>query len=52
MAGTDGLPGTGFGRQWLQDALFADRHYSAEIMLDGVLTSLRAGEPPRRSSAA
>ena len=38
QAGTDGLPGTGFGRQWLQDVLFADRHYSAEIMLDGVLT--------------
>jgi acyl-homoserine-lactone acylase len=38
QAGTDGLPGTGFDRQWLQDVLFADRHYSAEIMLDGVLT--------------
>jgi acyl-homoserine-lactone acylase len=38
QAGIDGLPGTGFGRQWLQDVLFADRHYSAEIMLDGVLT--------------
>jgi acyl-homoserine-lactone acylase len=38
MAGTDGLPGTGFGRQWLQDVLFGDRHYSAEIMLDDVLT--------------
>ena len=38
MAGTDGLPGSGFGRQWLQDVLFGDRHYSAEIMLDDVLT--------------
>ena len=38
MAGTDGLPGAGFGRQWLQDVLFGNRHYSAEIMLDGVLT--------------
>jgi acyl-homoserine-lactone acylase len=38
LAGGDGLPGTGFGRQWLQDVLFANRHYSAEIMLDGVLT--------------
>jgi len=37
LAGTDGLPGTGFGRQWLQDVLFGNRHYSAEIMLDGVL---------------
>lgn len=37
-AGTDGLPGTGFTRQWLQDALFGNRHYSAEIMLDDVLT--------------
>ncbi len=32
IAGTDGLPGTGFGRQWLQDVLYANRHYSAEIM--------------------
>jgi acyl-homoserine-lactone acylase len=38
QAGTDGLPGTGFGRQWLQDVLFGNRHYSAEIMLDGVLS--------------
>ncbi|MGL6224105.1 MAG: penicillin acylase family protein, partial [Steroidobacteraceae bacterium] len=40
-AGTDGLPGTGFTRQWLQDVLFANRHYSAEIMLDDVLTLCR-----------
>ena len=38
MAGTDGLPGTGFNRQWLQDMLFGNRHYSPEIMLDDVLT--------------
>jgi acyl-homoserine-lactone acylase len=38
VAGTDGLPGTGFDRQWLQEVLFRNRHYSAEIMLDGVLT--------------
>jgi acyl-homoserine-lactone acylase len=37
QAGSDGLPGAGFGRQWLQDVLYANRHYSAEIMLDGVL---------------
>lgn len=38
MAGTDGLPGAGFGRQWLQNVLFGNRHYSPEIMLDDVLT--------------
>jgi len=38
MAGTDGLPGTGFGRQWLQDVLFQNRHHSAELLLAGVLT--------------
>ena len=38
LAGTDGLPGTGFGRQWLQDVLFGNRHYSADIMLGDVLT--------------
>jgi len=38
MNGTDGLSGSGFDRQWLQDVLFANRHYSPEIMLDGVLT--------------
>jgi len=37
QAGADGLPGAGFSRQWLQDVLYANRHYSAEIMLDGVL---------------
>ena len=37
QAGTDDLPGSGFGRQWLQDALFGDRHYSPEITLDDVL---------------
>lgn len=35
-AGSDGLPETGFSRRWLQDVLFANRHYSAEIMLPGV----------------
>jgi acyl-homoserine-lactone acylase len=34
---SDGLPGAGFNRQWLQDVLYGNRHYSAEIMLDGVL---------------
>jgi acyl-homoserine-lactone acylase len=38
VAGSDDLPGTGFDRQWLQDVLFGNRHYSAEIMLDDVLT--------------
>lgn len=37
-AGLDDQPGTGFNRQWLQDVLYANRHYSGEIMLDGVLT--------------
>ncbi|MBA4175808.1 MAG: acylase [Leptothrix sp. (in: Bacteria)] len=37
QAGSDGLPGAGFSRQWLQDVLYANRHHSAEIMLDGVL---------------
>jgi len=37
QAGTDGLPGAGFNRQWLQDVLYANRHHSAELMLDGVL---------------
>lgn len=37
QAGSDGLPGAGFTRQWLQDVLYGNRHYSAEIMLDGVL---------------
>lgn len=36
-AGSDGLPGAGFNRQWLQDVLYANRHHSAELMLDGVL---------------
>jgi acyl-homoserine-lactone acylase len=38
MAGADDLPGSGFTRQWLQDVLFGNRHYSAELMLDDVLT--------------
>ncbi|MDO9074837.1 MAG: penicillin acylase family protein [Rubrivivax sp.] len=37
IAGSDGLPGAGFNRQWLQDVLYANRHHSAELMLDGVL---------------
>jgi acyl-homoserine-lactone acylase len=36
LAGDD-LPGAGFDRQWLQDVLFGNRHYSPEIMLDDVL---------------
>jgi len=38
VADADDLPGSGFGRQWLQDVLFGNRHYSPEIMLDDVLT--------------
>jgi acyl-homoserine-lactone acylase len=38
MDGTDGLPGSGFDRQWLQDVLYQNRNHSAEILLDGVLT--------------
>jgi acyl-homoserine-lactone acylase len=38
QAGEDDLAGTGFDRQWLQDVLYGNRHYSAEIMLDDVLT--------------
>jgi acyl-homoserine-lactone acylase len=45
QAGTDDLPGRGFDRQWLQDVLYGNRHYSAEIMLDGVL-QLCATEDP------
>jgi len=45
QAGTDGLPGKGFGRQWLQDVLYSNRHYSAEIMREGVL-ALCARENP------
>lgn len=36
--GTDGLPGSGFDRQWLQDVLYQNRNHSAELLLDGVLT--------------
>jgi len=42
IAGTDGLPGTGFGRQWLQDVLFANRHYSGEIMRTDVVALCKA----------
>ncbi len=45
QAGSDGLPGAGFSRQWLQDVLYANRHHSAEIMLDGVL-QLCASQSP------
>jgi acyl-homoserine-lactone acylase len=38
MNGTDGLPGHGFGQQWLQDVLYQNRNHSAEILLAGVLT--------------
>lgn len=38
LAGTDDQPGSGFNRQWLQDVLYANRHYSGEIMRTGVLT--------------
>jgi acyl-homoserine-lactone acylase len=36
--GTDGLPGDGFGQQWLQDVLYQNRNHSAELLLAGVLT--------------
>ncbi len=45
QAGTDDQPGDGFNRQWLQDVLYANRHYSGEIMRPGVLT-LCAEEDP------
>jgi acyl-homoserine-lactone acylase len=38
VAGTDGLPGSGFGREWLQDVLYQNRNYSAELLLGGVGT--------------
>jgi len=38
MDGTDGLPGSGFDRQWLQDVLYQNRHHSAELLLDGMRT--------------
>jgi acyl-homoserine-lactone acylase len=38
LDGNDGLPGEGFGQQWLQDVLYQNRHYSAELLLPGVLT--------------
>ena len=38
MDGTDGLPGDGFGQQWLQEVLYQNRHHSAELLLPGVLT--------------
>ena len=38
MDGNDGLPGEGFGQQWLQDVLYQNRHHSAELLLPGVLT--------------
>ncbi len=36
--GNDGLPGAGFGQQWLQDVLYQNRHHSAELLLPGVRT--------------
>ena len=36
--GTDGLPGSGFNQQWLQDVLYQNRHHSAELLQAGVLT--------------
>jgi acyl-homoserine-lactone acylase len=38
IIGTDGLPGSGFDRQWLQDVLYQNRNHSAELLLDGVRT--------------
>ncbi|MFK7898941.1 MAG: penicillin acylase family protein [Myxococcota bacterium] len=45
MAGLDDHPGSEFNAQWLGDALYGNRHYSGEIMRDGVLT-LCAEEDP------
>jgi acyl-homoserine-lactone acylase len=58
LAGDD-LPGSGFDRQWLQDAQYDNRHYSADIMLDGVLqvcaedgpTGLAGGVPVNVTAA-
>ena len=36
--GTDGLPGSGFDQQWLQDVLYQNRNHSAELLQAGVLT--------------
>jgi acyl-homoserine-lactone acylase len=44
-AGIDGLPGSGFNRQWLQDVLYGNRHYSAEILLDDVLGLCATQDP-------
>jgi acyl-homoserine-lactone acylase len=44
-AGVDDLPGTGFDRRWLQGVLFGNRHYSAEIMLPGVLQLCGTSNP-------
>jgi acyl-homoserine-lactone acylase len=51
LAGDD-LPGAGFGRQWLQDALFGNRHYSPEIMLDDVLTVCTEDGPNGQAGGA
>ena len=45
QASNDDLPGTGFGRQWLQDVLYSNRHYSADIMLEGVLGLCASQDP-------
>jgi acyl-homoserine-lactone acylase len=51
LAGDD-LPGAGFDRQWLQDALFGNRHYSPEIMLDDVLTVCAENGPTGQAGGA
>ncbi len=38
MAGTDGLPGTGFNRKRLQDVLFANRQYLGELWRDDLVS--------------
>ncbi len=37
LSGSDGLPGTTFSRQQLQDLLFNDRQYAAELWLDALI---------------
>jgi acyl-homoserine-lactone acylase len=44
LVGTDGLPGTGFGRRWLENVLFQNRNYSAELGLADMQT-LCADDP-------
>ena len=38
LAGTDGLPGTGFNRELLQDVALGNRQYLGELWRDGLVT--------------